>query len=140
MHGKNRNGGFTLIEILLVITIIAILATVVVPRLIGRSEEARISAAKMQVENIGTALDAFELDNGRFPTSQEGLDALYDKPSAATNWKGPYLKKRITTDPWGIAYVYISPGTNSPDYDLKSFGPNKADGGGDDIVSWEEKK
>ena len=139
MDNKKKNGGFTLIEILLVITIIGILATVVVPRLIGRSEEARTSAAKMQIENIGTAMDAFELDNGRFPTSQEGLDALYDKPSGATNWKGPYLKKRVTKDPWGAPYVYTSPGSNSVDYDLKSYGPNKADGGGDDVVNWEER-
>lgn len=130
--------GFTLIEIMLVVTIIGVLAMVVIPRLTGRSEEARIAAAKIQIENVGVALDAFELDNGHFPTSDQGLLALYSNPGSLTTWKGPYLKKKINADPWGTPYVYSQPGSHNKDYDLKSLGPNKADGGGDDITNWNE--
>ena len=136
---KNKTAGFTLIEIMLVITMIGILAAVVIPRLTGRSEEARISAAQLQIENLGLALDAFELDNGRFPAMEEGLDALFEKPAAIEKWKGPYLKKRISRDPWGTPYLYRRPGIHNQDYDLASFGPNKAEGGNDDIANWEEK-
>ncbi|OGS07705.1 MAG: type II secretion system protein GspG [Elusimicrobia bacterium RIFOXYA1_FULL_47_7] len=137
---EKKENGFTLIEILLVVAIIGILVSVVLPRLIGRTEEARISSTRLQIENIGTALDAFELDNGRFPTTQEGMEALMSRPSGVSNWKGPYLKKRIGKDAWGGQFVYISPGSNNTDYDLKSFGPNKVDGGGDDIANWEDKR
>ncbi|MFH1367986.1 MAG: type II secretion system major pseudopilin GspG [Elusimicrobiota bacterium] len=140
MKNRKNENGFTLIEIMLVVTIIGILATVVLPRLIGRSEEARISAAKLQIENIGVAADTFELDTGRFPSTQEGLDALYDKPAGVDNWKGPYLKKRIVKDPWGQQYVYVCPGIHNKDFDLKSYGQNKADGGGDDITNWDENR
>lgn len=140
MNKKAVSGGFTLIEIMLVVAILGILAAVVLPRLVGRSEEARVSAAKLQIENLGVALDTFELDTGRFPSSQEGLDALYEKPSGVENWKGPYMKKRIMKDPWGMPYFYVSPGIHNKDFDLKSYGSNKAEGGGDDIANWEDSK
>lgn len=136
----NKKSGFTLIELMLVVIIIGVLVSMVVPRLVGRSEEARISAAKADIlANIAVALDLFELDNGHYPTTEEGLSALREGPGSATNWKGPYLKRR-SVDPWGNPYVYRSPGDHSPDYDLYSYGPDGAEGGGDDITSWEEEK
>jgi general secretion pathway protein G len=125
---------------MLVVTILGILAAVVVPRLVGRGEEARISAAKLQVENLGVALDTFELDNGRYPTSDEGLNALQTAPSNLTNWKGPYLKKAIANDPWGKPYLYRCPGVRNKDYDLLSYGPNSIEGGNDDIANWDNNQ
>ncbi|MBN1384586.1 MAG: type II secretion system major pseudopilin GspG [Elusimicrobia bacterium] len=134
-----NNKGFTLIEIMLVIVIIGILVGVVLPRLTGRSQEARISAAKLQIQTVSLALDAFEADNGRFATNEEGLSALLVKPDNINNWKGPYLKKKVIKDPWGNPYIYVSPGIHNKDYDLKSYGPDGADGGSDDITNWDEK-
>ena len=135
-----RESGFTLIELLLVIIIIGVLAAMVIPRFAGRTEEAKRAAARADIEaNIAIALDIFELDNGRYPTTEEGLAALRTKPSGADNWNGPYLKKRVPIDPWRNPYIYISPGIHNPeDYDLYSYGPDGAEGGGDDIVNWEE--
>ena len=134
-----KTGGFTLIEIMLVVTIIGILAAVVLPRLAGRGEEARISAARLQLENFSMALDAFDLDTGHFPASEEGLQALLTKPGNATNWKGPYLKKSIPKDPWGNLYIYKYPGAHNSDYDLESYGVDGVDGGDNDIENWETK-
>lgn len=124
------NRGFTLIEILLVVVIIGVLAGMVVPRLTGRSEHARVTAAKVDVEaNIASALKLYELDNGTFPSSSQGLDALLIKPSsspAPRNWNGPYLEKK-PVDPWGKPYQYASPGKHNPSYDLYSFGPDESD-------------
>ncbi len=128
--------GFTLIELMLVVIIIGVLVSMVVPRLVGRSEEARIAAAKADIDaNISVALDLYELDNGRYP---DDIDGLRTKPGTAVNWKGPYLKKS-PKDPWGNAYVYRSPGDHSPDYDLYSYGPDEKEGGGDDVTNWEEE-
>lgn len=135
---KNKKG-FTLIEMMLVVVIISILVTVVLPRLTGKTEQARISAAKLQIETIGMALDSFELDNGRYPNTTEGLNGLMVNPGNLKKWNGPYLKKDIVTDPWGNAYVYTSPGTHNNDYDLYSLGPNGVEGG-DDIGNWSEKQ
>jgi general secretion pathway protein G len=130
--------GFTLIELMLVIIIIGILVAMALPRLAGRTEQARIEAARADIEmNIATALDLYELDNGAYPTSEEGINALMAKPASAFNWKGPYMKKR-PKDPWGNEYVYRYPGTQNVDYDLYSYGKNGLEGGGDDITNWEE--
>lgn len=138
--------GFTLVELLLVVTIILILAGMVIPRMAGRTEQARTAAAKADIEtNIAIALDLYELDNGRYPTTEQGLRALISKPSsspAPSNWNGPYLKKRkLPVDPWGREYVYLSPGLhNIEDYDLYSYGPDGVEGGGDDVTNWEETR
>ena len=132
--------GFTLIELMLVVIIIGVLMSMVMPRLAGRSEEARVSAASADVNaNISVALDLYELDNGRYPTTEEGLEALRTRPLSMESWKGPYLKRR-PIDPWGNLYVYRFPGNHNPDYDLYSYGLDSEEGGDDDIVNWEDKK
>lgn len=134
------NRAFTLIELLLVVVILTILASVVVPRFTRRSEQARIAAARTDIASIEVALDAFEIDCGRHPTADEGLQALTAQPNNAKDWHGPYLKKGFPKDPWGNPYVYRCPGQHNIDgYDLYSFGPDGQDGGGDDIDNWSEK-
>ena len=134
-----KNDGFTLIEIMLVVLIIGVLAAMAIPRLVGRSKEARITAAKADIDsNISVALDMFELDNGTYPTTEQGLTALLDKPSSSTNWNGPYLKK-LPKDPWGHFYIYKYPGEhNANGYDLYSLGPDGQDSAEDNIVNWEQ--
>ena len=132
----NSKKGFTLIEILLVVIIIGILVSLVAPKLAGRSEEARVQAAKADIDGgISLALDLFEVDNGRFP---DKLPDLVTKAADAENWRGPYLKKGLSKDPWGNDYVYHYPGTHNPSgYDLFSKGPDKQEGTQDDIANWE---
>lgn len=137
---RNREKGFTLFEILVVVIIIGLLAALVGPRLFGKVSTAKQKAAKAQIELFGTALDTFRLDVGKYPTTEEGLKALRDKPAGVEGWQGPYLPKEIPVDPWGAAYVYRCPGQHG-DYDLISYGLDKAEGGeGEnmDIVSWKD--
>ncbi len=140
-----RIKGFTLIELLIVIIIIGLLAALVGPRLFGKVSTAKQKAAKAQIELFGTALDALRLDIGRYPTTEEGLRALREKPSGMEGWKGPYLPKEIPKDPWGRDYVYKCPGEHG-EYDLISYGLDGVEGGegeNQDIVSWkgiDEKK
>lgn len=141
---KLYQNGFTLIEIMLVVLIIGILASLAIPRLVGRSQEARVTAAKADIEsNISVSLDMYELDNGNYPTTEQGLSALVQKPSgspAPANWNGPYLKK-IPKDPWGHPYAYKCPGeANANGFDLFSPGPDGVDGNTDDIVNWEKSQ
>ena len=139
---RERERGFTLVEILVVIIIIGLLAALVGPRLFGKVSMAKLKAAKAQIELFGTALDALRLDVGRYPTSEEGLKALREKPSGMENWKGPYLPKEIPSDPWGKSYVYKSPGEHG-DYDLTSYGLDGAPGGegeNEDVVNWKDVK
>ena len=132
--------GFTLIELLLVLVILAALAAVVVPRFTKRSEQARITAAKTDVANLEVALDAFEVDTGRYPSGDEGLKALLEVPGNITGWNGPYLKRAVPNDPWGNPYVYACPGQhNASGYDLHSFGPDGQDGTEDDIDNWTQR-
>ena len=130
---------FTLIEIMLVVIIIGALAAMVIPRLSGRSEQAKQTIAKTDIEaNLATPLKLYELDNGNFPTTGQGLDALLRKPFSSPvprNWNGPYVEKK-PIDPWGNPYVYKSPGDRRMDYDLYSTGKNTLSDE-DDIVNWE---
>lgn len=134
---SNAKTGFTLIELMLVVIIIGALVAMVMPRLTGRGEQARSSAAKADIQsNIATGLKLYELDNGNFPTTDEGLNALFNKPASANNWNGPYLEKR-PIDPWGREYKYKCPGEHrSADYDLHSLGKDGTESA-DDIKNWE---
>lgn len=130
--------GFTLIELLVVMVIIALLAALVGPRLFPKLGKGKQSAALAQIELIGQGLDHFRLDVGRYPTTQEGLNALATNPGIE-KWEGPYLKKALPNDPWGKPYRYQCPGSHG-DYDLYSYGRDDAPGGDGedkDISSWE---
>lgn len=132
---KNQNG-FTLIEVLLVVIILGLLASMVLPRLVGRAEEARVEIARTDIESgLSEVLDLYELDNGKYPLS---LQDLITKPTGADNWKGPYLKKKqLPKDPWGRDYLYRHPGVQNADsYDLFSAGNDGAEGSEDDITNW----
>ena len=140
LNQRRGSGGFTLVELLLVLVILAVLAAIVVPKFTKRSEQARIAAATTDIANLGTALDAFEIDSGRYPTSDEGLKALVEQPGNVKDWKGPYLKRAVVNDPWGHPYVYHAPGShNTTGYDLLCYGPDGQEGGGDDIDNWSQK-
>jgi general secretion pathway protein G len=131
--------GFTLIELLVVVIIIGLLASLVAPKFFGKLGTSRQNTAKAQIELFGAALDEFRLDNGRYPSSEEGLEGLREKPEGLENWSGPYLPKAIPKDPWGRSYVYTAPGEHY-DYDLVSYGSDGEPGGeGEDadVVSWE---
>jgi general secretion pathway protein G len=135
-----RNHPFTLIEIMIVVVIIAALAAMVVPRLTGRSEQARVEVARADINlNIATALKLYELDNGAFPSTEQGLDALLSEPASdpkPLRWQGPYLEKE-PVDPWNNRYRYKSPGTHNPKgYDLYSVGKDGVEGTEDDVGNW----
>ena len=135
-----RKKGFTLIELMIVVIIIAALAAMIVPRLSGRAEQAKVAVAKSDINaNMATALKLYQLDNGNFPTTEQGLDALIAKSGsepAPSNWNGPYLEKN-PIDPWSNPYKYKSPGANNKGtYDLYSMGPDGIEGTEDDITNW----
>ena len=140
---ENRKG-FTLIEIMVVIVILALLAALVGPKLMGRTDDAKITDARVQIKNIETALKLYKLDNGNYPSTEQGLTALVTKPTVGVipnGYKeGGYLEsKKVPKDPWGSDYLYISPGEHG-DYDLFSYGSDGAKGGEGknvDITSWD---
>ena len=137
-----RRAAFTLIELLLVLVILGILAAIVVPKFSGRTEQARTTAAVSQIATFGTALDAFEVDNGYYPKGKNGLNDLVQQPRDAQSWRGPYLKSpQIPLDPWSHPYVYECPGKHNPtSYDLMSLGFDGRAGTDDDISNWQQPR
>ena len=134
---RRSRAAFTLVEMLLVLVILAVLAAIVIPKMSGRSQQAKVTAAGTQINGFETALDMFEADTGAYPKS---LDSLVNEPSSTQNWKGPYLKS-IPLDPWGNPYTYTFPGKNNPkSYDVQSVGPDGRPGGDDDITNWDAAK
>lgn len=140
---QRSRAGFTLIEIMVVIVVIAILATLVAPEVFRQVGSAKESTARSQIEMLGAALDAYRLDVGRYPSTQDGLAALNQAPAGASTsrWRGPYLRKQVPNDPWGNPYVFRSPGQVNPRlYDLLSHGEDGRPGGegeAADITSWQ---
>ncbi len=137
------SSGFTLIEVMVVILIIGVLAALVVPKVMSRPDEARITAARQDIATISQALNLYKLDNGRYPSTEQGLAALVKKPSIApipTNWKGEGYLDRVPKDPWGTPYQYLQPGVHGS-IDVFSFGADRASGGEGndaDIGSWQD--
>jgi len=144
MMDRPNEKGFTLIEIMVVVIIIGILASFVAVKLTGRAEEARRTEARVQIGSFETGLSLYKLDNGSYPSTEQGLNALVEAPTVGTlprKWhEGGYLEKgKVPLDPWGNAYIYVSPGLNG-DFDISSYGDDGAQGGDGkdaDINSWE---
>lgn len=133
LGNRRQRRGFTLIELIVVIIVLGLLAGLVAPQIFGRVSEAKAVTAKTQIELLSAALDSYRLDNGGYPTTEQGIAALRDKPTAGAvpaNWRGPYLRKDIPLDPWGRPYVYAFPGTkNKNGFDLLSLGRDGKPGG-----------
>jgi general secretion pathway protein G len=128
--GAAAAAGYTLIEMLVVLTIIGLIMGLIGPRVLSYLSDARAKTAKLQIESLSSALDLFYLDTGRYPTSSEGLEALTQKPSDVAIWNGPYVKGgRVPLDPWGHAYQYRSPVEHTPPYEIVSFGSDGREGG-----------
>lgn len=125
--------GFTLLELVVVIIVLGLLAGIVAPQIIGRLSDAKSTTARTQIELLSVALDAYRLDNGSYPTTEQGLGALRERPTRApvpANWRGPYLRKDVPLDPWGRAYLYRAPGErNRGAFDLESLGRDGKSGG-----------
>lgn len=138
---KYRQRGMTLIELLVVLVILGLIASLAGPQVMKYLGGAKTDTAKQQIHLLDEVLDGYKLDNARYPTTQEGLDALVKAPAGATNWRGPYLKKNtVPKDPWGNDYKYTSPGEQGRNYDIVSFGADGKPGGegeNKDINSWE---
>ncbi|RJP84107.1 MAG: type II secretion system protein GspG [Desulfobacteraceae bacterium] len=140
MKRIKRNAGFTLIELLIVMIILGLLAALVAPRMFGKVGTSKQKAAKSQMSLFETALDTYRLDVGKYPTTEQGLAVLREKPGDTDDWDGPYLPKEVPVDPWGQAYIYTNPSEHG-DYDIQSYGADKQPGGegeNADIVSWKD--
>ncbi|HLJ47776.1 MAG TPA: type II secretion system major pseudopilin GspG [Bryobacteraceae bacterium] len=139
---RATQAGVTLIEMLVVVTIIALFAALVAPRMMHKADAARVTQAHAQINSFMTALGAYKLDTGLYPTTEQGLQALRVRPEGVNQWSGPYLPQEIPTDPWGHAYVYKFPGDHGDEPDLISYGQDGQPGGDSynaDIVSWKSK-
>ncbi|MBD9361053.1 type II secretion system major pseudopilin GspG [Methylomonas fluvii] len=139
-HMLRRHGGFTLLELLVVLGIIAMLAGIVGPQVMKHMGASKTKAARVQIEDLAASLDMYKLDEGRYPTSQQGLTALVERPADTKRWNGPYLRKdKIPQDPWNQDYHYVFPGQHGK-FDLFSYGADEKEGGegeDQDINSWE---
>ena len=132
-HSAKKRRGFTLLELLVVILIIGLLTGIVAPRFMSQISRSEVTTARAQLDAFRKAIEDFRIDNGRYPTTAEGLDALVVAPADAARWHGPYLQNAIPLDPWGTKYEYRAPGSNGHDYELTSLGHDRAPGGsGDD--------
>lgn len=138
-RGRDAPGGFTLLELLVVLAILALIATLAVPRVISALGKAKTDVARIQIESLATTLDLYRLDMGDYPAQEQGLRALVDRPADVQGWSGPYLTKADgLTDPWGHPYRYRYPGQHGP-FDLYSLGSDNAEGGegeASDVVNW----
>lgn len=136
----DREAGFTLLELLVVLAILGLLAAIVAPQVLKYLGSSRSQVAKVQVENLSTALDEFNVDVGRYPSQDEGLAALIRSPADAAGWKGPYLqKKQVLIDPWSHPYNYRAPGGRNPAFDVWSYGSDGVEGGSgeaQDVGNW----
>ncbi|MET0384109.1 MAG: type II secretion system major pseudopilin GspG [Burkholderiaceae bacterium] len=126
--------GFTLLELLVVILIIGLLTGIVAPRFMSQISRSEVTAARAQMDALRKAIEAFRIDNGRYPTTAEGLEALVSAPPGAARWGGPYLQGAVPADPWGTAYRYQAPGTGGRDYEIRSDGRDRAPGGSGDAA------
>lgn len=138
-QATNRQHGFTLIEIMVVVVILGILASVVVPRIMDNPDKARVAKARHDIQALESALDVYRLDNFTYPSTDQGLEALVKKPAAAPNWKAGGYVKKLNKDPWGNEYLYLNPGQHG-EIDIYSLGADGAPGGegpGTDIGSWD---
>ncbi len=141
-YRRSLQAGVTLIEMLVVVTIIALFAAVVGPKLLGKADEAKKVAARQQINQISQTLAMYKLDTGLFPTTEQGLHALREKPGNINQWNGPYLTMELPMDPWGNPYVYKFPGDHGDEPDIVSYGGDGQPGGtglNEDIVSWKAK-
>ena len=138
MRKSIKNAGFTLLELLVVIVILGLLAGYVAPRYFAQVGKSEIKVAQAQIEGLGKALDQYRLDTGHYPSTEQGLASLMERPSSEAKWDGPYLKKALPPDPWGKPYMYRSPGEHG-EFDIYSYGKDGQAGGSNenvDIVSW----
>ena len=134
-----RQAGVTLIEMMVVVTIIALFAALVLPKMLHQADRAKITQAHAQINAYSTALGSYKLDTGQFPTTEQGLQALRQQPEGVENWQGPYVQKEIENDPWSHPYVYHFPGDHGDEPDIISLGADGAVGGDGinaDVVSW----
>lgn len=138
-HKRFRMGGFTLLELLVVMVIIGLLTAYVGPKFFSQIGKSEVKAARAQIDALEKALDQYRLDIGRYPTTEQGLEALMTRPGGELKWGGPYLRKAVPNDPWGKAYAYRQPGEHG-EYDLLSFGKDGQPGGSgeaEDITNWQ---